>query len=284
MPRGTSGVRTIPRASDGSYSLPAGSLVNVGEDIVPSQHNPPLTDLSQAITGSLSRDGLGAMRAAFNGGGFRATNLAAGVQPNDAVIMSQLASGAGGLPAGSVVDFAGSAIPTGWLICAGQALSRADYPDLFAAIGTAYGAPSGSTFNIPDTRGRVTAGRDVDSGGFAGRLTTPNSQTLGAAGGTQTVTLTTAEMPSHTHTVSGSTNSDGAHVHGNSRSDAPGGTGDGTHIVTNSVPSGTTIFTGSSGTHSHTLSGIADATGGGGAHQNVQPTIVMTKIIKTSNS
>lgn len=271
----------MPRASDGSYTLPSGSLVNVGEDIVPSQHNPPLLDIAQAMSDSLSRDGRGGMRAPFNGGGFRATNLAPGVQPNDAVVMSQLVSGAGGVPAGTVVDFAGTTAPTGWLICAGQAVSRADYPDLFAAIGTTYGAPSGATFNLPDCRGRVVAGRDVDQGGFAGRLTTPNSQTIGATGGAQTVTLTTAQMPSHTHSVSGNTNDSGAHTHSyvaaSSGDASPEGAG-------HPVGTPTVANTSSSGTHSHSFNVTSGSAGTGEAHANVQPTIIFTKIIKASSS
>lgn len=272
----------MPRAVDGAYTLPAGSLVNVGEDIIPSQHNPPFLDVAQALSDSLSRDGRGGMRAAFNGGGFRATNLAAGVQPTDAVIMSQLTAGSG-VPAGTVVDFAGSAAPTGWLICAGQALSRVDYPDLFAAIGATYGAPSGSTFNLPDARGRVVAGRDVDSGGFAGRLTTPNSQTLGAAGGAQAVTLTAGQMPTHTHEVTGSTNSAGTHSHEFSTvtpAVVTAGSGGTPARQAGSVISNTE----SSGSHSHTISVSAATAGSSEAHSNVQPVIVMTKIIKTSNS
>lgn len=272
----------MPRGLDGSYSLPSGSLVSVGETIAPSQHNPPLTDLAQAITDSLSRDGRGGMRNNLSVGGFRVTNVAPGVQPTDVATMAQLTAGSG-VPAGTVVDFAGSAAPTGWLICAGQALSRTDFPDLFAAIGTAYGAPSGETFNLPDTRGRVIAGRDVDSGGFAGRLTTPNSQTLGAAGGAQTVALTESQMPTHTHAVTGSTNSAGAHVHGIDAFD--GSTvlvGNGGNLVLRA--GGTPYSTSSAGTHSHTISVSAANAGGSEAHSNVQPVIIMTKIIKTSNS
>lgn len=268
----------MPRASDGAYSLPAGSLVNVGEDIVPSQHNPPLTDLAQAITDSLSRDGRGGMRNNLSVGGFRVTNVAPGVQPTDVATMAQLTAGSG-VPAGTVVDFAGAAVPTGWLICAGQALSRTDFPDLFAAIGTTYGAPSGATFNLPDTRGRVVAGRDVDSSGFADRLTTPNSRNLGAAGGDQAVTLTETQMPSHTHSVTGSTNEAGAHTHtyngANVVSAQPGSEG---------VRGAGSGATSSAGQHSHTISVAAANTGGSAAHPNVQPTIVMAKIIKTSNN
>ena len=270
----------MPRGNDGSYTLPSGSLVTVGETIAPSQHNPPLQDLADSMTGSLSRNGKGGMLANLPMGGFRITNMAPGIQPTDAATVGQL-TGIAGVPVGFVGDWPSATPPTGWLVCAGQALSRTDYADLFAVVGTTFGAPSGSTFNLPDLRGRVTAGRDIDQGGYADRLTTPNSRTLGATGGTQTVTLTEAQMPEHTHDVTGSTNSAGAHTHSfagsnTNATDGPssryGGSNDGN------------LFTGSSGAHSHTIAVEAADAGGGEAHPNVQPTIIMTKIIKASNS
>lgn len=271
----------MPRASDGAYSLPAGSLVNVGEDIVPSQHNPPLTDLAQAMTDSLSRDGRGGMRNNLSVGGFRVTNMAAGVQPNDAATVAQVA-GMGGVPVGFMGDWPSATPPTGWLICAGQTLSRADYAALFAVLGTTFGAPSGSTFQLPDYRGRVSAGLDVDSGGFADRLTTPNSRTLGATGGAQSVALTTAQLASHTHEVTGSTNSAGDHAHTLAYSD--GGVSAQRRVTANQNSTGGDISTGTAGAHSHTISVSAANTGSGEAHPNVQPTIVMSKIIKASTS
>lgn len=270
----------MPRASDGSYSLPAGSLVNVGEDIIPSQHNPPLQDMAQALTGSLSRDGSGGMRTNLNMGGFRVINASPGVQPTDLVIMGQISSN-GGAPVGSVIDFAGSSVPTGWLICAGQVLSRSDYADLFAAIGTAYGAPSGSTFNLPDCRGRVTAGMDTDQGGFADRLTSPNSRTLGATGGAQNVILTSGQMPKHTHAVTGDTSSSGAHQHGYLRANniIAAGSGAGSAFASGNVAANTD----SAGAHTHTISVSAADAGADEAHPNVQPTIIFSKIIKASN-
>ena len=66
------------------------------------------------------------------------------------------------VPPGMVLPFAGAAAPEGFLLCDGSAVSRTTYGDLFAAIGTAYGAGDGSTtFNLPDLRGRVAAGREV---------------------------------------------------------------------------------------------------------------------------
>jgi len=263
----------MPRATDGAYSLPSGTLVASGDVIQPSQHNPAMQDIATSLTNSLSRDGQGGMRNNLQGGGFRAVNFAPGIEDTDLATVGQINT-SGGVPVGSVVDYAGSTAPTGWLFCAGQALSRTEYADLFAAIGTTYGAPNGTTFNIPDARGRVTAGRDINQSGFAGRLTTPNSQTLGAAGGAETVTLTEAQMPSHTHAVTGSTNSAGDHAH-TITGGAVGG-----EIGVRGVDGSDTGSTGTAGAHSHTISVTAANTGGGQSHANVQPTLILNKIIK----
>lgn len=128
-------------------------------------------------------------------------------------------------PVGSVMDFAGSAAPSGWLLCAGQAVSRTTYAALFAVIGTTWGAGDGTTtFNVPDLRGRVTAGKDDMGGSAAGRLTNSgtgnpgiNGAALGAAGGVDRVTLTQAQLASHAHAVTDPTHTHGktetAHTH-----------------------------------------------------------------------
>ena len=72
-------------------------------------------------------------------------------------------------PAGMISSFCASTPPTGWLQCNGAAVSRTTYADLFAAIGTVYGAGDGSTtFNVPEMRGEFLRawdnGRTVDSG------------------------------------------------------------------------------------------------------------------------
>ena len=126
--------------------------------------------------------------------------------------------GAPGVPSGTPVAFAGSAAPNGFLLCGGQAVSRTTYAVLFAVIGTTYGTGDGSTtFNLPDLRGRLPAGVDNMGGTAANRLTSGGSgiagTTLGASGGEETHTLATAEMPSHTHAVSGNTGAGTAHHH-----------------------------------------------------------------------
>jgi len=109
-----------------------------------------------------------------------------------------------GTPAGVIMPYAGSSEPSGWLFCSGNAISRTTYSGLFSAIGTTYGPGDNSTtFNLPDLRGRVIAGRDDMGGTAALRVTNSGSNanssiagtTLGANGGTQTHILTTAQLP-----------------------------------------------------------------------------------------
>ena len=246
-------------------SLPNGTIVNAGDTIQPSQHNPVMEDIANQITGSLSRDGLGGMRADLAMGGFKATNLGAGTNPGDAVRMDQLM--AVGVPVGAVIDFAGTTPPTGWLFAAGQAVSRVTYAAAFAALGTAYGAGDGSTtFNLPDLRGRVVAGRDNMDGTDAGRLNGFTGTTLGAGVGVQNVTLTIDQMPAHDHPVT-----DPGHAHGYTVIAAFGGIaaggGYGQYAAdTNSATTGVTVGN----------------RGGGAAHGNVQPTLILNKIVRVS--
>ena len=100
------------------------------------------------------------------------------------------------VPPGTVVAYAGSTPPSGWLQCDGLAVSRSEYAELFAAIGTTWGAGNGSTtFNLPDFRGRGPIGAGQGSG-----LT---NRVLGQRSGAETHTLTIAEIPSHSHSVHG---------------------------------------------------------------------------------
>lgn len=69
-----------------------------------------------------------------------------------------------GVPTGAVAHFATSAPPAGWLVCNGASLSRAAYPDLFAAIGTTFGSYSADTFLLPDLRGVFIRGLDGGRG------------------------------------------------------------------------------------------------------------------------
>lgn len=88
----------------------------------------------------------------------------------------------------------------GWLICDGRSLSRETYSNLFSIIGTTYGSNSGTTFNLPDCRGRVLGGSGSGSG-----LT---SRSAGTLLGTETHTMTVNQMPTHSHGVT-----DPTHTH-----------------------------------------------------------------------
>lgn len=159
------------------------------------------------------------------------------------------------MPTGTVLPFAGINAPTGYLFCAGQSVLVADYGDLYGVIGFTYGG-SGASFNLPDLRGRVIAGQDDMGGVSADRLTGlsggVNGDNLGATGGSETHTLTIAQIPSHDH-GGGSVGID--HI-----SDAAGGGGR---------------------THPNNNGGTVSSQGGDDSHNNVQPTIILNYIIKT---
>lgn len=110
------------------------------------------------------------------------------------------------LPAGSMVDFAGTSAPGGWLMCDGSAVDRTVYASLFASIGTTYGSGNGTTtFNLPDFRGRFARYMD-NMGTGAGAAGRDTGRALGVAQ-TQTtarnglgVTVNNTDL-SHTHTI-----------------------------------------------------------------------------------
>lgn len=86
------------------------------------------------------------------------------------------------IPVGAVMPFGGASAPADHLLCQGQAVSRTTYADLFAVIGTTYGAGDGATtFNLPDLRERVPIGRGTRALGTKGG-TTSHTHSLGAAG------------------------------------------------------------------------------------------------------
>lgn len=160
-------------------------------------------------------------------------------------------------PIGAILDFAGATAPAGWLLCYGQSLLRAGtYADLFAVIGTTYGSADGTHFNVPDLRGRVAAGQDDMGGSSANRLTNPGSTTggidgdvLGGTGGLETHQLTVAQLASHTHAYS--------------LVNAGGG---GAAVGVPQAPGAGNVSTLSAG--------------GDTGHNNVQPTLILNKIIK----
>jgi microcystin-dependent protein len=154
------------------------------------------------------------------------------------------------IPVGLIHPYASATIPEGYLLCDGASLLTTDYPELFAVIGYAFGG-SGTAFLLPDLVDRTIIG---SSGTFA----------LGDTGGAIDVTLDVSEIPSHTHVDTG-------HIH--------------------SIPLvvGLPAQAGVGFSANQTVPVITDATGvgfannqntgGGGAHNNMQPYMSLTYII-----
>ena len=209
------------------------------------------------------------------------------------------------VPAGTVVPFAGSTAPLGWLLCDGDTFSAGTYPELAVALG-------GTT--LPDLRGCVVAGLDNmnpsgSSQGPANRITNPQADTLGGFYGEEEITLTDDQMPSHDHnaTVNESLTVTGSGTHDHTGSTTPG-TGSHSHGGWWGSPlstgasgnnknvqdryenrsggdhSHTITITPGQGGHSHSIGGSIsvdlDTEGNDEAHDNIQPTRFLNYIIK----
>jgi microcystin-dependent protein len=122
------------------------------------------------------------------------------------------------MPIGAMIDFAGAAAPTGWLLCDGSTHPIASFPKLAAVLGTLYGGDGTTTFGVPDSRGRVLAGvgSTTDTAGNLG------SFTLGEMIGWFYYPIDAAHLPAVAvtidaggdHTHSGYTDAQGTHQHG----------------------------------------------------------------------
>lgn len=116
-------------------------------------------------------------------------------------------------PAGTIIESACAAAPTGYIPCNGSAISRTTYSALFAAIGTTFGAGDGSTtFNLPDRRDKFGLGKGL------------TYTVLGAVGGEAAHLLTITEMPNHVHNVpvSGAVNWGTVAIRGGTDGGTPG--------------------------------------------------------------
>lgn len=153
------------------------------------------------------------------------------------------------LPIGTMLPFAGVTIPENWLLCDGRAISRTTYAQLYNVIGTRYGTGDGSTtFNLPNMKGRVPVGYDATQTEF---------NTTGKTGGEKKHTLTIQEMPAHNHSAKVKMNA--------------GGFGDG-------------YLTTASGYDYSSSSSPIENTGGGQAHNILQPYLVQRFIIKANQT
>lgn len=159
---------------------------------------------------------------------------------------------------GSIVLFAGNFAPVGWAFCNGQTLQINQYQALYSLLGITYGGDGRTTFALPDLRGRVPAGTGTVTG-----LQTIN---LGNKLGTNTNTLTPAQMPAHSHPLNANATTTG-------RSLLP--------IPTNNFPA---LNQDGSGNYAPTAGVVMNPTaignsGNGQPVNNMQPTLGLNYII-----
>lgn len=154
---------------------------------------------------------------------------------------------------GEIRLFAGNFNPNGWMFCEGQLLPISENETLFQLIGTSYGGDGQSTFALPDLRGRVP----IHQG---------NGFILAEVGGVEQVTLTTNQIPIHTHAAQGSA--------------SPGNTTNPTNSFP-AIPASSQPGISAYGSDSVVLMSntAINPSGGSQPHENLQPYVVMSYII-----
>lgn len=165
-----------------------------------------------------------------------------------------------GQPVGSIQPYGGGAAPASWLVCDGSVLSQTTYASLFASIGSAFniGGEGAGNFRMPDYRGRTPLGFGTGTG--------LSARSIGQSFGEETHLLSVPEMPSHGHSVF-----DAGHSH----------TGPNLSAAGNSQAGGDGRQIGSVGGISTNAANIQQSNaGGGGSHNNMQPSLVCNLMMK----
>jgi microcystin-dependent protein len=181
-----------------------------------------------------------------------------------------------GVPTGSVFCMAVATVPSGYLECNGQTLSRSTYAALFAIIGTQYGAPSGSTFKVPDLRGEFIRGFDN------GRGVNPNRSIGSLEGDDNKLHNHGIDFYTQNHTLTGTVAniSESYEVSGTASGVFSKGAGSAARTPITSDVSGAGSFS-FNGTHNHHVIGATQNSGGDGIQGESRPrNIAMMYIIK----
>jgi|KBSSwiStaDraftv2_1062776.scaffolds.fasta_scaffold44132_2 microcystin-dependent protein len=175
------------------------------------------------------------------------------------------------VPLAAGLDYWGATTPnSAFAFPVGQAISRTTYASLFALVGTTYGPGDGSTtFSLPDKTGRVSAMKESSASRLTSTYFGGLSTSLGAVGGLDSHTLTTSEIPSHTHSIT-----DPGHTHTTNGNFLKQG------LVGSDYQGGSFLGSAPVGVNTATTGISVNNTGGGGAHSIVQPTIICNYIIR----
>jgi microcystin-dependent protein len=207
-------------------------------------------------------------------------------------------SAAPGTVLGSIVEWpwAASQIPAWALLPYGQLLTAAAYPALQVLAdnsGRPNGGSAGVNFNMPDYRGRIGVGKDDMGGTDSGRITVAISgidgQTVGAVFGAEGITLTSAQIPAHSHphalTLPNHVHADSGHTHTVPIPYAGSNVPDGSKNVYAFQSQSYTTSVGYANIGNPTTlpaigGSISNSTGGGGAHQNAQPSIIVNVFMR----
>ena len=234
----------------GGGALPNHEHTNIALDGGPLDFNN--TTIASLLAGSITYSDGAALQELTIGGAGDALQVSAGVP---AWVTASAAHESGMIAAWSGTN---GNIPSGWLLCDGSSIDTTTYAALFAAIGYVYGG-AGANFNLPDLVDYFIRGQSTQTA---------------ATGGADSLTLTTAEMPSHTHTAS---TTDPGHTH-SIKNNAGGGSGTPTIQEAYSSPytQAGPIISATTG-----ISVSNGSTGGGGAFDNRPAFIEMQYIIKT---
>jgi microcystin-dependent protein len=176
-------------------------------------------------------------------------------------------TGIEGIPTATIVPWSSASVPSGFLECNGQAVSRSTYAALFAIVSTTYGTGDGATtFNVPDLQDNVAVSKSPNKNlaSTGGANTVAATGNIGGA--SANATLSTPQLASHSHPGGGNA--------------APNSVRGQTQLGQNIQPgfsSANTGNTGGGGGHSHNLS----ANFSGDATSVLQPYLTVIYIIKT---
>lgn len=258
MPDNYTAIATNAEATAATFNAPLDELDNAIEAIRDGSETLDSPDITSFTNAQHNHEAEG------GGGKLTSTAISSSGASNGDVLAADGSGGAGwrsssqlAVPTGMMMPFAGASAPSGWLFCTGAAVSRTTYSALFNVIGTVFGTGDGSTtFNLPDMRGRVGVGRDDMGGTSADRITASWADSTGGTGGSESVTLTTDQMPSHQHMI---------------RFDSGSG-----HRENTFGSSGDQNASGTAGYQPNALL----PEGGGQAHTNLQPGIALNWCIK----